>query len=144
MVSDFAAQFVKIETENAQLKVELAAAKVSAEQANKLAADARIKADLLEKDIGKLKAKLDKETKAKEAAKVLTEEREERLRKAVESLLGKFSELICLIALLPLDFAWIAKSVFVSSSFCRYSSGSNRSPSGRLHGGLGSLCCGFG
>ena len=98
MVSDFASQFVQMEDENARLKIELAAAKASAEEANKLAASARLKVDVLEKDIGKLRKSLDKEIMAKENAKVSTEEREERLRKSIEFLLGKFLVPLWLIA----------------------------------------------
>ncbi|KAM0926342.1 hypothetical protein ACQ4PT_003453 [Festuca glaucescens] len=91
MVADFAAQFVKIEAENAQLREELAAAKSSAEQietANKLAAEAWQKAEDLEKELTQVKAKLEKEQKLKEEAQSLAEKREDRLRKSVESLLG--------------------------------------------------------
>ena len=90
MVSEFATQFVKMEEENARLKTELAALKASAEEVKKLAADARLKADLLEKEKGKLKKSLEKELKAKESAKTATEEREEQLRQVVESLISKF------------------------------------------------------
>ena len=84
MVSDFAKQFVEMEEENVRLKAELATAK-------KLAADARLKADVLEKDKAKLKKSLDKEVEARESAKAAIAEKEVRLRQAVESLLGKFS-----------------------------------------------------
>ena len=106
MVADFATQFVKIEAENAQLREELAAARVSAEQlekANKLAADARLRVDVLEKELGKLKAKLEKETKARDAAKASADKREDRLRKSVESLLGEFLHLLALVVLSPID-----------------------------------------
>ena len=91
MVSEFAKQFVEMEDENARLKMELAAAKASAEEANKLAAKARLDVDVMKKEMGKLRKNLDKELKAKEDAKASTEEKEEQLRKAVESLLSKFS-----------------------------------------------------
>ena len=91
MVSEFAKQFVEMEDENARLKTELAAAKASAEEANKLAAKARLDVDVMKKEMGKLRKNLDKELKAKEDAKASTEEKEEQLRKAVESLLSKFS-----------------------------------------------------
>lgn len=90
MVSEFAKQCLEMEEENARLKTELAAAKASAEQANKLAAKARLDVDVMKKEMGKLKKKLDKELKAKEDAKASTEEKEEQLRKAVESLLSEF------------------------------------------------------
>ena len=92
MVSVFADQFVKMEAENAQLRQELAAAKSSAERveaANRLTEEAWQKNDDLTKELAKVKAELEEEVKQKEAAKTLAEEREERLRRAVESLLGK-------------------------------------------------------
>ena len=105
MVSEFAKQFVEMEEESARLKTELAAAKASAEEANKLAASARMKVDVLEKDIGKLRKNLEKELKAKEAAKTSTEDREERLRKAIESLLGKSPESLRLLTSFAYDLS---------------------------------------
>ena len=112
MVSEFATQFVKMEEENARLKTELAAAKASAEEAKKLAADARLKADLLEKEKGKLKKSLEKELKAKELAKTATEEREEQLRQAVESLLSKFFWIVLCIFAVASD---LLKVVLIAS-----------------------------
>ena len=48
----------------------------------------------MEKELTKVKAKLDKELKAKKAAKSSAEKREDRLRKSVESLLGEFPRLL--------------------------------------------------
>ena len=84
MVSDFAKQFVEMEEENVQLKAELATMK-------KLVADARLKADVMEKDKAKLKKSLDKEIEARESAKAAIAGKEVQLHQAVESLLSKFS-----------------------------------------------------
>ena len=84
MVSDFVKQFVEMEEENIQLKMELATTK-------KLLVDAHLKADALEKDNVKLKKSLDEEIEAKESDKAAIAEKEGRLRLAVEALLGKFS-----------------------------------------------------
>lgn len=92
MVSDFANQFVKLEAENARLREELSAAGTSTEQvesANKLAAEARRRADDLEKELSEVKAKLEKEVKLREEAQSMARRREDRLRKSAESLLGK-------------------------------------------------------
>ena len=91
-MTDFAAQFVKLEAENAQLRAELAMAKSSADQiktANKLIAEAWQKAEDLEKELVKVKAKLEEEERLKEEAQSQAEKREDKLRKSVETLLGK-------------------------------------------------------
>src|SRR4051812_24049425 len=80
-----------MEEENARLKTELAATKTLAEEANKLAAKARLDAVVMKMEIGMLRKTLDKELKAQEDAKASTEENEEQIRTAVESLLSKFS-----------------------------------------------------
>ena len=92
MVKDFAAQFVELEAENARLHQELAAAKSSAEQietANKLATDAWQEAEDLKKELGQVKAKLEEEERLKEEAQSQAEKREDKLRKSIETLLGK-------------------------------------------------------
>ncbi|KAK1665057.1 hypothetical protein QYE76_053216 [Lolium multiflorum] len=69
MVMDFTTQFVKMEAENAQLRVELATAKSSTEQietSNKLAAEAWQRAQDLEKELSYVKVKLEEEQKLKE------------------------------------------------------------------------------
>jgi hypothetical protein len=92
IVTDFATQFVKMEAENAQLRAELATDKSSAEQietTNKLAAEAWRRAEDLEKELSQVKVKLEEAQKLKEETESLVEKREDRLRKSVESLLGK-------------------------------------------------------
>ena len=91
MVTNFAAQFVKLEAENAQLRQELAAAKSSAEQietANKLATDAWQEAEDLKMELGQVKAMLEEEERLKEEAQSQAEKREDKLRKSIETLLG--------------------------------------------------------
>ena len=97
VVNDFADQFIKMEAENAQLRKYLAAAKSSAERieaANRLTEEAWQKNEDLMKELTKVKAELEEEVKHKETAKTLAKEQEERLCRAVESLLGKLSFLL--------------------------------------------------
>ena len=115
MVNNFADQFIKMEAENAQLRKDLAAAKSSTEQveaANRLAEEAWQKNEDLEKELAKVKAEPEKEVTEKEKAKALAEEREERLRESIESLLGKF--LFC--------FPCLAPPFFMSLRFAGFSS----------------------
>jgi hypothetical protein len=68
---DFAAQFVKLEAENVELRADLATTKSSAEQiknANKHTSEAWKKDEGLEKELAKVKAKLEDEQKLKEEA----------------------------------------------------------------------------
>ncbi|KAK1627978.1 hypothetical protein QYE76_002293 [Lolium multiflorum] len=68
---DFAAQFVKLEAENVELRTELATTKSSAERiktANKHTSEAWKKAEGLEKEVAKVKAKLEDEQKLKKEA----------------------------------------------------------------------------
>src|SRR4051794_2422145 len=83
MISDFAKQFVEMEEENVRLKLEVAEAK-------KLATDAWLKADVVEKDRAKLKKSLDKEVVSREATEAKIDEKGVQLRRAIESLLSKF------------------------------------------------------
>ncbi|KAM0920169.1 hypothetical protein ACQ4PT_007692 [Festuca glaucescens] len=88
MVMDFAAQFIKLEAENAQLRE---SAKPSAEQlekANRLAAEAWREADKLKKELGQVTAKLEEEERQKAEAQTQAEEKEGSLRKSIETLLG--------------------------------------------------------
>ena len=92
MVSDFAGQFIKIEAENARLRKELAESKSSAEQvfaANKLAEEAWQKNEDLGKELAQAKTDLEEATKLREQEKSSADKTAKRLRKAIESLLGK-------------------------------------------------------
>src|SRR4051812_44441158 len=98
MISDFVKQFVEMEEENVRLKLELAEAK-------KLPTDARLKADMAEKDRVKLKKSLDKEIASREAAKATIDEKEVRLRLSVESLLSEFIQNLFLCSCCCLRFS---------------------------------------
>src|SRR4051794_2209380 len=93
-----------MEEDNARLKTELAVARSTAEEAKKLASDARLRADLLEKQKAKLNKALDKETAAKESAKSAVAKKEVQLHQAVESLLSKSFWIILCIFYVASDF----------------------------------------
>jgi ABC-type enterochelin transport system substrate-binding protein len=63
MVTDFAAQFIKLEAENAQLRETAKSSAEQLERVNKMATDARPEAKKLEKELSQVKAKLDEEGK---------------------------------------------------------------------------------
>ena len=83
MVSEFAEQFVKMETENIRLKSELTVTK-------NLVVDEHLKNEALEQEVAKLKKDLDKEIKARESAEAALSGHEVRLHEAAEALLGEF------------------------------------------------------
>lgn len=91
-VLNLANNFVELEAENARLREELSNARSLTEQvetANKLAAEASLKIKELEKELSKTQKKLEAEEKLKKEATVLAGQKEERLRKAISSLLSK-------------------------------------------------------
>src|SRR4051812_40914744 len=116
MISDFMKQFVELEEENVRLKLEF-------EEAKKLAADARLKADIAENDNAKMKKILDKEIASREEAKAKIEEKEVQLRNTVESLLSKFLCNLFMHCCCPSRFSGLGgdfSPFFISSSCCRY------------------------
>ena len=114
VVADFADQFTRLESENAQLRK---AIKVSADQvleANKLTADAQNENTLLKDELKKLKKKMKDEQEARREAAIAADEKEGALRESITNLLSKF-----LFAwYLSNTIFWIAYSCV--SRCCRY------------------------
>ena len=113
-VADFADQFTRLESENAQLRK---AIKVSADQvleANKLTADAQNENTLLKDELKKLKKKMKDEQEARREAAIAADEKEGALRESITNLLSKFS----FSWYLSNTTFWIAYSCL--SRCCRY------------------------
>ena len=90
VVADFADQFTRLESKNAQLRK---AIKVSADQvleANKLTADAQNENILLKDELKKLKKKMKDEQEARREAAIAADEKEGALRESITNLLSKF------------------------------------------------------
>ena len=114
VVADFADQFTRLESENAQLRK---AIKVSADQvleANKLTADAQNENTLLKDELKKLKKKMKDEQEARREATIAADEKEGALRESITNLLSKFS----FSWYLSNTSFWIAYSCL--SRCCRY------------------------
>ncbi|KAM0855257.1 hypothetical protein ACQ4PT_049891 [Festuca glaucescens] len=88
MVRDFAAQFIQLKAENAQLREAATSSAEQLEKANKLAADAWREADKLKKELGQIKAKLKEEEEQKAEAQTQAKEKEGNLHKSIEALRG--------------------------------------------------------
>ncbi|KAM0842398.1 hypothetical protein ACQ4PT_058389 [Festuca glaucescens] len=88
MVTDFAAQFIRLEAENAQLREAAKSSAEKLEKANKLETDAWQEVEKLKKEPGQIKAKLEEEEKQKAEAQTQAEEKEGSLCKSIETLLG--------------------------------------------------------
>ncbi|KAK1665154.1 hypothetical protein QYE76_053313 [Lolium multiflorum] len=88
VVADFADQFTRLESENAQLRK---AIKTSADQvleANRLVADAQNENILLKDELKKLKKKMKDEQEARREAAIAVDEKEGALRESISSLLN--------------------------------------------------------
>ena len=86
---DFAEQFTRLESENAQLRKIV---KTSADQvleANRLATDAKNENVLLKEELKKLKRQMKDEQDARREAAVATDKKEGVLRESITNLLGK-------------------------------------------------------
>ena len=93
-VSDFAAQFVKLEAENARLRKDLAEGLAAAD---KLSSEAWQANEDLKKELEQVKGELSKVKKAEEQKKkeeASAQKALQHLLKAVEALLGKLSNLL--------------------------------------------------
>jgi chromosome segregation ATPase len=89
MVADFAAQFIKLEAENAQLREAARSSADQLEKVNELATEAQREAKKLKKELGQVKAKLEAEERQRAEAQTQADEKEGNLCKYIETLLGK-------------------------------------------------------
>ncbi|KAM0904955.1 hypothetical protein ACQ4PT_017682 [Festuca glaucescens] len=88
IVVDFAAQFIRLEAENAHIREVAKSSTDQLERANKLATEAQGKAADLKKELDLLKAKMKEEEQQKIEAQAQADKKEGDLRKSIESLLG--------------------------------------------------------
>ncbi|KAK1650649.1 hypothetical protein QYE76_068454 [Lolium multiflorum] len=87
-VADFADQFTRLESENAQLRKAIKTSTDQVLEANRLTADAQNENILLKDELKKLKKKMKDEQEARREAAIVADEKEGALRESITNLLN--------------------------------------------------------